>query len=112
MALVLELMASDGRPLSRIVDDLPQYAMVKRKLDLSQIGGRDAIQPALDRMRTAYAGARINDADGVRIDLDEGWAHLRASNTEPIIRVIAEGNTTQAAETLASEVASAAGLTD
>jgi phosphomannomutase len=112
MALVLELMASDGRPLSRIVDDLPDYAMVKRKLDLSQIGGRNAIQPALDRMRTAYAGARINDADGVRIDLDEGWAHLRASNTEPIIRVIAESRTTEAAENLASEVASAAGLTD
>ena len=110
MALVLELIAGEGRPLSRIVDDLPRYAMVKRKLDLSRIGGRDAIQPALDRLREHYGDARINDADGVRIDLDEGWVHLRASNTEPIIRLISESETTDAAEALADQAATASGI--
>jgi phosphomannomutase len=111
MGLVLELLASDGRSLGEIVDELPRYAMVKRKLDLSSIGGRDAIQPALDRMREHYAGERINDADGVRVDLEEGWVHLRASNTEPIIRVISESSTSEAAEQLADQVARASGLT-
>ena len=110
MALVLDLMASDGRPLSAIVDDLPRYAMVKRKQDLSQIGGRDAIQPALDRVRDLHAGGRMNDVDGVRVDFDHGWVHLRASNTEPIIRVIAESGSREEAEALADRIAEESGL--
>ena len=110
MALVLDLMASDGRPLSRIVEDLPAYSMVKRKQNLSQIGGREAIQPALDRVRTLHAGGRMNDADGVRVDFDHGWVHLRASNTEPIIRVIAESATREDAEALADRMTEEAGL--
>lgn len=110
MALVLELMATDGRSLSRIVADLPRYSMVKRKIDLGSIGGRDAIEPALQRLRDHYVDARINDIDGVRIDLEEGWAHLRASNTEPIMRVIAESGSPANAARLADEVAARAGL--
>lgn len=110
MGLVLELLATDGRPLSEIVDGLPRFAMVKRKLDLGEIGGRAAIEPALDRMRAHFEGQPVNDADGVRVDLAEGWVHLRASNTEPIIRVIAESTDTAAAEALADRVARAAGL--
>jgi len=110
MAIVLDLMASDGRPLSRIVDDLPTYSMVKRKQDLSRIGGRDAIRPALDRVRALHSDGRVNDADGVRVDFDHGWVHLRASNTEPIIRIIAESVTREDAEALADRITEEAGL--
>ena len=110
MALVLELMAAEGRPLSAIVDGLPRYAMVKRKLDLGGIGGREAIQPALDRLRKSHATARISDVDGLRVDLEAGWIHLRASNTEPIIRLISESRDPGSAAALADEAAKAAGL--
>lgn len=110
MALVLELLAHEGRPLSQIVAGLPRYAMVKHKLDLAAVGGLPAVAPALERVRTAFAGARVNDTDGVRLDLDRGWVHLRASNTEPIVRIIAEARTADEAVALGKECAHAAGL--
>jgi len=113
MALTLELLASEGRSIAEIVRELPAYAMIKRKMDLAAVGGQAAVATALERVRAHFGGradARINDADGVRIDLPGGWVHLRASNTEPIIRLIAEAATTNGAEDLASECATAAGL--
>jgi phosphomannomutase len=84
--------------------------MIKRKLELSGIGGIAAVKPALDRVATAFAGAKVDTTDGVRIDLPNGWVHLRASNTEPIIRLIAEAATAIQANALADEVAVIAGL--
>lgn len=110
MALVLELLAAERKPLSAIVDEMPSYAMVKHKMDLSAIGGREAVEPALARVKQAFSGERINDADGVRIDADAGWVHLRPSNTEPIIRLIAEAKSDAEAWKLARSVADASGL--
>ncbi|HRP62690.1 MAG TPA: hypothetical protein PK400_05295, partial [Phycisphaerales bacterium] len=110
MALVLELLAAERKPLSAIVDEMPRYAMVKHKMDLSAIGGREAVEPALARVKQAFAGKRINDADGVRIDVVAGWVHLRPSNTEPIIRLIAEAKSDAEAWSLARSVADASGL--
>ncbi len=113
MALVLELLAAEGKPLSAIASEVPAFSMVKRKLELASIGGHAAIAPSLERVRAhfaAQAGARIDPCDGVRIDLDRGWVHLRASNTEPIIRVIAEASTLEAAVALCDECERAAGL--
>jgi phosphomannomutase len=110
MALVLELLAHQGRPLSAVVADLPRWAMVKKKFELSAIGGMAAVAPALAKARTALPGARVSDTDGVRLDVDAGWVHLRASNTEPIIRLIAEGRTAAEAEALIATCAAAVGL--
>jgi phosphomannomutase len=110
MALTLDLLASDGRPLSAIVDSLPRYAMLKTKLDLSAIGGLAVVGPALAKTKAAFAKERISDVDGVRIDFADGWVHLRASNTEPIVRIIAEGPTRERAEALVRDCATAAGL--
>lgn len=113
MALTLELLAHEGRTLADIVAGLPSYAMIKRKMDLAAVGGLAAVAPALERVRShfaAVADARIDDADGIRIDRPAGWVHLRASNTEPIIRLIAEAPTAAGAGHLADECASAAGL--
>ncbi|MFM7052815.1 MAG: phosphoglucosamine mutase, partial [Planctomycetota bacterium] len=110
MALVLDLVASRGEPLSRIVDALPRYAIVKKKIDLSSIGGLPAVSAALARLKAAFAGERVNDSDGVRIDFADGWVHLRASNTEPIARVIAEAPTAARAEELAVLCGKAAGI--
>jgi phosphomannomutase len=110
MALVLSLMAAEGKPLSAIVADLPRYEMIKRKMDLTAIGGTEALPRILEKVADGYSGERIDTADGVRIDFADGWVHLRPSNTEPIIRLIAEAETTQRAEALIADVSSAAGL--
>ncbi|MFO0827075.1 MAG: phosphoglucosamine mutase [Phycisphaerales bacterium] len=110
MAIVLELLAAEGKPLSEIVATLPRYAMLKTKLDLAGIGGLAAVGPALARTKAAFASERINDADGVRVDFADGWVHLRASNTEPIVRIIAEAPTRERAGELVKRCAAAAGL--
>lgn len=110
MALVLSLMAAEKKPLSAIVDALPRYRMLKHKFDLASIGGTKAVKPMLEKVRKRFRDARVNDADGVRIDFDDGWVHLRPSNTEPIVRLIAEAETDSRAWELIDEVAVAAGL--
>lgn len=110
MALVLDLLASRPEPLSAIVGQLPRAAMVKTKVDLAGIGGAAAVTAALDRIRHAWPHGRVNDADGVRVDLPEGWVHLRPSNTEPIVRIIAEAADEAAARALVEECRLRAGL--
>jgi phosphomannomutase len=110
MALVLDLLASRSEPLSAIVDALPRYAIEKTKLDLAAIGGLDAVAPALARLKAAFSGEKVNDSDGVRVDFADGWVHLRASNTEPIARVIAEAPSRERARALIAACRDAAGL--
>jgi phosphomannomutase len=101
---VLALMARTGRPLSELVDALPRYAIEKRKVDLAS---REAAEPALKKLREAYAAERIDTQDGVRVDFDarRAWLHVRASNTEPIMRLIAEAPTEAEARALLDEAA-------
>ena len=96
MALVLQLLTDDGRPLSRVVADLPHYRMVKQKFecDPKRIGA------ILAAVKEEFAREQLNDADGVRIDWPNGWVHVRGSNTEPIVRVIGESES----ETLTEEL--------
>ncbi len=111
MALVLDLLASTPtQSLSRIVAGMPKYAMIKTKLDLSTIGGSSAVGAALEKVKLAFAHERCNASDGVRVDFADGWVHLRASNTEPIVRVIAEATTEQRAQELIRQCRTAAGL--
>jgi phosphomannomutase len=97
MALVLELMAATGEPLSRIVDRLPRYSMVKEKYPLGSVPVADLF----DRIADAHPDARADRRDGLRLDWDDCWAHIRASNTEPIVRVIAEARDDDRAQELA-----------
>lgn len=110
MALVLDLLAARREPLSAIVATLPRLSMVKRKHDLASIGGLGAVPEMIERLRREFSGAAVNDADGIRFDLPEGWVHFRASNTEPIVRLIAEGVDDAAASALADRAARGAGL--
>ncbi len=110
MALILDLLRVDGRPLSEIVDSIPRYAMIKRKVDLSKIGGIEIVDEIFSRILETWPGAKVNDIDGIRVDLDEGWVHLRASNTEPIVRLIVEASDDQTANAIIDEAAHATGL--
>ena len=110
MMLVLSLLAAEKRPLSGIVAELPHYEMIKQKFDLSAVGGRNEVGPMIEKVIEAFADEQINTADGVRVDFAEGWVHLRPSNTEPIVRLIGEAETQEAAEGLINRIARDAGL--
>lgn len=107
MALVLDLLRERGQPMSAIVAGLPAWSMVKRTMDLSPLGGSDALSGGHQHLQAAFEGAAIDVQNGLRIDLPEGWVHVRASNTEPIARIIAEGHDASAAADLADRAMAA-----
>jgi phosphomannomutase len=96
IARILSLMAEERKPLSAMIAELPNYQIVKRKISISQ----SALSGVKERLKTHWPSAKVNLEDGIRIDLPEGWLHVRGSNTEPVVRVIAEAQTTTAAERL------------
>ncbi len=106
MAMVLDLMAATGEPLSRLVDRLPRYTMIKEQYPLADQGIRDAsgISALWDRIAAAHPDARVDRRDGLRLEWDDRWVHVRASNTEPIVRVIAEAGRESEARELSRRV--------
>jgi phosphomannomutase len=93
MGLVLGLMSRTQKTISQLVREIPAYSIIKRKVDVrTPDDGRHAVE-AVSR---AFANSgRIDLQDGVRVDFeaDRSWLHVRASNTEPILRLIAEAPT-------------------
>jgi phosphomannomutase len=113
MALTLDLLAASRLRLRELIDQLPHYVMIKHKFDLKDLGGAAIVKSAIERVIQKFADQRVSTIDGVRIDFtgpDNGWVHLRPSNTEPIVRLIAEAATDSRAWELIDEVAVAAGL--
>jgi phosphomannomutase len=100
MALVLDLLARAGEPLSALVDSLPSYAMAKTKFPIAGL----AVSDVLDRIRSAHPEAEATTIDGLRLDWPDRWVHVRSSNTEPIVRVIAEARDESEARELAESV--------
>lgn len=106
MAILLEMLAKRGKPLSELVKLTPTYAIVKDKVDASpELIGR--IGPILEE---AFKGPKIDTQDGVRIDWPDRWVHVRPSNTEPIVRLIAEAARHGDAVALINDVRAALGL--
>jgi phosphomannomutase len=86
VALVLQLLLDEARPLSALVGDFPRYVIVKDKLDRPE-ASLDAVYGAL---RHTFADADADTQDGLRLAWADRWVHVRPSGTEPIVRVIAE----------------------
>jgi phosphomannomutase len=101
IALFLTHLAKTGKKCSELRATYPQYTISKNKIELTPEIDVDKL---LIKMKEVYASEKINDVDGVKIDFEEGWVHLRKSNTEPIIRIYAEGATTESANNLAQSV--------
>lgn len=95
-AVVLDLLRSSGRKLSEEAADLPKYAMVKTKFGLA---GKD-LAASIARLKARFADAVLDERDGLRLSWPGKWLHLRASNTEPILRAIAEARTETEAQAL------------
>ncbi len=108
MALVLDLMAARREPISKIVDSLPRYYMIKEKYDLTSINeSNEGAAERFERLAELFPDARIDRRDGIRLAWDDRWVQARASNTEPIARVIAEARDRETAAALARRVGAA-----
>lgn len=89
IGLILEEMAVTGKPVSELVADLPRYKMLKHYVQIEPSLLYSALQNVRDETERAGATA-IDLSDGVKLTWPDGWVHIRASNTESMIRVIAE----------------------
>ncbi|WP_442482382.1 phosphoglucosamine mutase [Aeoliella sp. SH292] len=101
MALVLDAMAKQEKPLSTIVDALPRYSIHKSKV----VVPNEAVSAALEKLEAHFSAATADRLDGLRLDWSDCWMLIRASNTEPIVRIIAEAPTEVAARELCEEAA-------
>ena len=99
VALTLQMLVDDSRPLSRIVDASPRYVIIKDKLPR----GTAAMDVAYRALQAAFPDASASTEDGLRLTWPDRWIHLRPSGTEPIIRVIAEARTRDAAQALVTQ---------
>ncbi len=104
MAYVLNGLANDsGHKLSQWTDSLPQYTIVKDKLECP----REHVVAACQALRAEFSDATPTEGDGLRLDWPDRWVQVRASNTEPILRIIAEAPSNAAAKGLCSQAVEA-----
>jgi len=90
MAQILDTMAACEMKLSQLVDELPRYYIQKRKLQLD----RKELPGAVEVLKEHFADARLDNSAGIRFNWDDKWLLLHPSNTEPIVRLIAETKST------------------
>ena len=104
VALFLTLLAKKGMKVSELRKTYPDYIISKNRIDLT--AGMD-VDGLLKRLADKYndtPGCKVTTIDGVKIDFEDGWVHLRKSNTEPIIRIYSEAHTETRANELAEQV--------
>ena len=101
IALLLSHLARTGQTASAMRASYPNYAMVKQKIQLTPTTDLAAL---LREVQQKYREYPLNTEDGVKVSFENGWVHLRQSNTEPLIRIYAEAPTTDQAMQLANQV--------
>ena len=101
LALVLSHLATSGKTINELRDGYPHYEMVK---DKKAVAKDYDLTAAFAAVRERFPSATFNDVDGLKLDFEDGWVHLRSSNTEPIVRVYAEAGTAARAQELADGV--------
>jgi len=89
IALFLTQLVQSGKSVKQLRRSYPDYFIIKNKMELQQ--GLD-LNSIFDKIRAKYKTHPVNTEDGLRIEFENDWVHLRSSNTEPIIRIIAESN--------------------
>ena len=99
MALLLDAMAAREMPVSELTEELPQYAIHKDKVQLAP----EKVGDALTALEGHFSDAQADRLDGLRLDWQDKWLLVRASNTEPIVRVIAEAPSIEEAQGMCDE---------
>ena len=93
MAFTLQLLAQTGKTVSQLVGEIPRYSMTKCKFPADKA----KVKRILDAVKKLFPDAKVDSSDGFRFDFPDAWIHIRSSNTEPIVRVIAEAKDKAAA---------------
>ena len=96
---MLELMARRKKTIAELVAEIPAYSIIKRKISLDP----KFLPEIFDRLESKYAQWDQNREDGLRIDRNNSWILVRASNTEPIVRIIAEAESMELASEFCDE---------
>ena len=104
VALFLTLLAKKGLKVSELRKTYPDYIISKNRIDLTAGMDVDGLLKRLADKYNATPGCKVTTIDGVKIDFEDGWVHLRKSNTEPIIRIYSEAHTESRANELAEQV--------
>ena len=99
-AMFLNRMAQDDKTVSEIFKSMPQYIILKDKIELEKIEP----QSVLDKIESKYEHVKMDKSDGLKIIWENSWLHVRKSNTEPIIRIYAEANTKSEANLIIQDV--------
>jgi phosphomannomutase len=103
IALFLTHLAKFNKPMSHLKASYPNYIISKNKIELTPELDVDLI---LEKLTEKYKNRPISTIDGVKIEFEDEWVHLRKSNTEPIIRIYAEGSTMRVADSLVNKIKS------
>ena len=98
IALILQMMTVNDRSIGELADSIPKYSMIKEKIDIA--GKNSWIEP----VTSAFTGETMDSRDGIKVVFEDSWVHIRESNTEPIVRIMAEAPTTDAARNLVRRV--------
>jgi len=105
IALVLHLLSESGKSVTELLADIPQYTIVKEKMTCAS----DRIPAMLRMVREQFAHFPMDTRDGVKVMMPDGWLLVRGSNTEPIIRVVAEAKNEDRAKAIVTDVISKLG---
>ena len=90
--------------MSELRRSYPEYVISKNRKDLTPDMDVDAMLARVAALYKSQSGCEVSTVDGVKIDFEDGWVHLRKSNTEPIIRIYSEAATEERANELARQV--------
>lgn len=101
IALFLSHLVKSGKTCSELRASYPSYFMAKKKIELQPDMNVDKI---LEAFKVRYADQKPNDIDGIKVDFESSWVHLRKSNTEPIIRIYTEAKSQEEADELADRM--------
>ncbi len=99
IALIMKLMAESDKTLTQLSAEFTDYKMIKLKREF-----HGDIRETSDKIENEFPRDSITRDDGIKIDLEEGWVQLRTSNTEPIVRIIAEARTQEEARQLTDKI--------
>lgn len=101
IALYLTFLAKSNKSSKQLRGTFPDYFISKNKIELDQ---KVNVQSIFDKIKKKYKNNPINTEDGLRIEFENDWVHLRTSNTEPIIRIYAESNFETTADNIARRI--------
>ena len=104
IALILEYMACSGKKISELAGLIPKYRMIKDKMEMPE----NKIAGFLELVKKQYQSEKMDLTDGLKIDFKDAWVHVRPSNTEPVVRFIAEGKDAVSVEKIIKQIRSLA----